>query len=68
MITLELPPQVQSTIEQESQQAGMSVEQYIVSKLMPEQETQDNIPKSMQQAVGLLNNVDGVEFQNALRE
>ncbi len=33
MITLELPPQVQSTIEQESQQAGMSVEQYIISKL-----------------------------------
>ncbi len=45
----------------------MSIEQYIVSKLMPEQETQD-IPKSMQQAVGSLNNVDGVEFQNALRE
>ncbi len=36
MITLELPPQVQSTIEQESQQAGMSVEQYIISKLMLE--------------------------------
>ncbi len=35
MITLELPPQIQSTIEKESQQVGMSVEQYIISKLMP---------------------------------
>lgn len=34
MITLNLPPQKQALIEQASQAAGMSVEQYILSKIL----------------------------------
>ncbi len=32
MITLDIPPQTQAILEQESKQAGMSIEQYIINK------------------------------------
>lgn len=40
MIVLELPPHKQAFLERQSQQAGMSVEQYIISKIIPE----DDVP------------------------
>ncbi len=34
MITLDLPPNKQAIIERASQESGMTVEQYIISKIM----------------------------------
>lgn len=36
MIVLQLPPHKQAFLEQQSQQAGVSIEQYIISKIIPD--------------------------------
>ncbi len=33
MITLDIPPQIETVIQQESEKAGMSIEQYIINKI-----------------------------------
>ncbi len=38
MITLNLPPNKQAIIERASQEAGMTVEQYIISKIIVDKE------------------------------
>ncbi len=38
MITLDLPPNKQAIIEQASQKSGMTVEQYIISKIIVDKE------------------------------
>lgn len=37
MITLNIPPKKQAIIEQASREAGMSVEQYIISKVLSDE-------------------------------
>ncbi len=39
-------------------------------RMLPSEKTSTNLPKSMQQAVGILSNanIDGVDYQNAMRD
>lgn len=38
MITLDIPPNKQAIIEQASRRAGMSIEQYIISKVLSDEQ------------------------------
>lgn len=53
LLTLNLPPNKQAIIEQASREAGMSVEQYIISKIFPRTTLEKSEkPKTLSELIG----------------
>lgn len=72
MITLNMSPQEQAVVEQASQAAGMSVERYIISKVVPAaHDTTARMPKTLADLVAGKQlsclNEDPVALQQAMR-
>lgn len=73
MLTLNLPPSKQAIIEQASHEAGMTVEQYIISKIFPH--TTPEKPEKTKTLSDLIGNRklqsltnDPVALQQAMRD